>query len=87
MTWQEPNKKRGEAARYGLRIWRTERLTTTASGNPRFRIWFEDDTTTWFQTSSDASCAYDVDNLSGRGGLIDIVLTRSGRIIYMREAR
>jgi hypothetical protein len=85
--WQEPNKRRGEYARYGLVIDWIKRLNNSQYGNPRFSVHFKDGTE--HVTSSDASCSYGVENYESdrtlRGKPIDIVLTRAGRIVYTRS--
>lgn len=86
-TWKDPIVGKGETMRRGLNFWRTERIINSVNGNPRFKIWFRDDTTVWFKTSSDASAAYDIGNLVTLGAAVDIVLTRGGRIIYIRPTR
>ncbi len=84
-AWVEPNKKRGESKREHLVIDWTKRLNLSVWGNPRFDVHFTDGTA--HTTKSDASVSYDVDNFTGReyrGKPVDVVLTRAGRIIYMR---
>jgi hypothetical protein len=63
-----------------------DRLTSSANGNPRFRVTFRyyDDSgkidTLVFLTSSDAACSYDVENVLRSGEEVVIGLTRASRI-------
>lgn len=86
MPWKEPNKGAGETKRSGLVISRTERLRNSATGNPRYRVYFTDGSI--HETSADASVNYDIRNfeaLDVKGKPIDVTLTRVGRIIYARH--
>jgi hypothetical protein len=83
MTWRDPDTRAGESLRANLRISHVTRMNMSASGNPRFTVHFTDDSA--HATSSDASVNYDIENFQSRGRPVDIVLTRAGRIIYMRR--
>ena len=60
----------------------SERLPLSVNGNPRFRLGTADGS---YVTQSDASCSYDVENITRRipeGGSVRVVLslTRAGRV-------
>ncbi len=64
-------------------IERTERLNSSANGNPRFRFYFTDGSVA--DLSSDASFGYEAENPEYRAGrTVDVSFTRAGRVEYMR---
>jgi hypothetical protein len=85
MSWVDPNPRKGETAEYGLTIAWIERLRLSYYGNPRFKVHFHDGETR--VNMSDAACSYDIENMFGAGKPVDIVLSRNGRIVYIREAQ
>lgn len=63
-------------------LFSAERLTNSTNGNPRYKLHTSDGV---FQTQSDASCSYDVDNITRtipRGETIPVTLhlTPAGRV-------
>jgi hypothetical protein len=69
----------GAIGRY-LTIASTKRLTNSVNGNPRFTVGFTDGTIA--TTQSDASCSYDIDNLTRSKAEAFYVFTPAGRISY-----
>lgn len=64
-------------------IERTERLTNSVNGNPRFRFYFTDGSVA--DLSSDASFGYEAENPEYRPGrTVDVCFTRAGRVEYMK---
>ena len=66
------------------RIYSIQRIGLTASGNPRFKIAFDDAAASPLTTSSDCAFCYEVGNPDMREGcLVRVTLTRAGRISEM----
>lgn len=66
------------------RIHSIERLDSSANGNPRFKIAFDDAAASPLTTSSDCAFCYAVGNPDMREGcLVRVMLTRAGRIADM----
>lgn len=59
-----------------------KRLNNSINGNPRYDITFTDgDLGSWtYRTSSDSSCAYDVENLFRSSARVNVYVTRHGYI-------
>lgn len=60
-----------------------ERLNNSTNGNPRFKITVLDFNGKDFHTlttKSDAACGFDIENLRKAGSLVDLNLTRAGRV-------
>lgn len=70
----------GDKIREGLVIEHMERLNTSASGNPRFRVWFTDGTVA--DTQSDAALNYGIENREYQGVPLKVTFTRAGKISY-----
>lgn len=63
-------------------LYYSERLNSSVNGNPRFRLATADGS---FVTQSDASCSYDVENITrpiphGDSVRVRLHLTRAGRV-------
>jgi hypothetical protein len=56
-------------------VYRTERLKSTTSGNPMYRVHFTDGTSA--RTYANAACAYDLQNQEYIGRPVDVEFTRS----------
>jgi hypothetical protein len=76
----------------GMHITGAERLRLSANGNPRFVVAMVDreGQPHTYQTQSDASVSYDVENLvtehrRNAEATVTVTLTRAGRITYMRR--
>jgi len=71
-------------------VWiiHAERLTNSVNGNPRYILTFTDgDLGSWtYQTKSDASCSYDVDNFVRSRERINVWLTKADRVDVMEKA-
>lgn len=68
-------------------ITHISRLRSSASGNPRFKLWAEDGGC--FVTQSDASVNYNVENLfEGSESVLNqpvtLTLSSNGRVIYIK---
>lgn len=62
-----------------------KRLNNSVNGNPRFDVTVKIDGLTLddhvvLTTSSDAACSYDVENVRRERALVDLALTRAGRV-------
>lgn len=62
------------------------RLRSSVNGNPRYKVFFERDTTRGYTTSSDAAFCYGIENPNMRGQ-VDVYLTPAGRISAMMSHR
>lgn len=63
-----------------LTIERVDRLVSSQYGNPRFRVTFTDGTVA--DTQTDASIAYEMENVELRGVPLEVTFSRAGTIIY-----
>ena len=62
-----------------------ERLNNSVNGNPRYKVYFEEDPLHGYVTSSDAGFCYGINNPEMRGA-VDVWLTRAGRIEHMQPS-
>lgn len=79
---QQPDLKR-------VRIISAERLNCSVNGNPRFVLTVErtvEGGTREIPTQSDAACNYEVTNYLRGPQLVDLWLTRSGRVSYIARS-
>lgn len=74
----------------GARIVLANREGCSVNGNPRFslavRVGDTDDDLRTFRTQSDAACSYEVTNFVNSKELVDLWLTRSGRVSVIRRS-
>lgn len=69
-----------------------ERLNNSRNGNPRYKVYLANESGTFpswagvWLTSSDAMVNYDVENLYHAGKLVNVWLTKAGRICRMEQS-
>lgn len=66
-----------------FRIDIIERIGVSTNGNPRYRVTFDGGAT--YDTQSDASCNYGINNPEWLNVSLDIALSKAGKITHIRK--
>lgn len=64
------------------RIYRLQRLNTSVSGNPRFRVYFTDGSNA--ETQTDGALNYGLENPENFDTDVEVTFTKAGRISDLR---
>lgn len=64
-----------------MKIAHAVRLQNSNSGNPRYRVTFDNGST--YETAADADCNYSVQNFVNSGEQVEFILGAQGRITHI----